>query len=189
MLLALPGSAYIYQGEELGLPEVTDIPDAARQDPRFRRTNGKSPGRDGCRVPIPWAPSGTGFGFSAGSGGSSSRARTDGVACPADPWLPEPADWGRYCVESQLADEHSFLNLCRAALRLRREHPALGRGTLRWLDPGPELLCFAREPGFILAANLGAAPAPLPAHREILLASGLVTGGSLPPDSAAWLPA
>jgi len=74
-------------------------------------------------------------------------------------------------------------------VRLRREHPALGRGTLGWLDPDPGLLCFAREPGFVLAANFGAAPAPLPAHREILLASGPVAGGSLPPDTAAWLSA
>ena len=69
---------------------------------------------------------------------------------------------------------------------MRRDHPALGRGTLRWLD-AEGLLCFAREPGFILAANLGAAPVPLPVHREILLASGPVTDGSLPPDTAAWL--
>jgi alpha-glucosidase len=180
VLLALPGSAYIYQGEELGLPEVTGIGDAARQDPRFRRTKGEYPGRDGCRVPIPWAPAGTGFGFSLTSDG----------ACPSAPWLPMPPDWGRYSVESQLADEHSFLNLYRAALRLRRDHPALGRGTLHWLSPaGAALLCFAREPGFILAANLGTAPAPLPAHREILLASGPVNGGSLPPDTAAWLSA
>jgi alpha-glucosidase len=182
ILLALPGSAYIYQGEELGLAEVTDIPAAARQDPRFRRTHDQSPGRDGCRVPIPWAHTGTGHGFSLTNAGAS----------PADPWLPQPADWGRYSVESELADEHSFLHLYRAALGLRRDHPALGRGTLRWLDPVPEnpaLLCFAREPGFVLAANFGAAPAPLPAHREILLASGPVTGGSLPPDTAAWLSA
>jgi alpha-glucosidase len=85
------------------------------------------------------------------------------------------------------------LSLYRTALRLRRDHPALGRGTLRWLDQGwldqegTGMLCFAREPGFILAVNLGAAPAPLPAHREILLASEPVTGGSLPPDTAAWL--
>src|SRR5208282_4521171 len=151
LLLALPGSAYIYQGEELGLPEVTDIPDDARRDPSFRRTHGRSPGRDGSRVPIPWARTGAGFGFSGGSSGT-----------PAAPWLPQPADWGHYSVEAQLADEQSFLSLYRAALRLRREHPALGRGTMRWLD-GPEhaegagLICFAREPGFLFAANLGAA--------------------------------
>jgi alpha-glucosidase len=91
-------------------------------------------------------------------------------------------------VESQLTDEHSTLNLYRSALRLRRDHPALGPGELRWLGPDDGgLLCFAREPGFILAANLGAAPVPLPAHREVLLTSGPVTGGSLPPDTAAWL--
>jgi alpha-glucosidase len=185
ILLALPGSAYIYQGEELGLPEVTGIGDEARQDPRFFRTRGEYPGRDGCRVPIPWSRTGTGFGFSLTSQG-------DG---PAAPWLPQPAGWGRYSVESQLTDELSALNLYRAALRLRRVHPALGPGALSWTDregtgPGEGgLLCFAREPGFILAANFGPAPARLPAHREVLLASGLVTGGSLPPDTAAWLSA
>jgi len=180
ILLALPGSAYIYQGEELGLPEVTDIPDDARRDPAFRRTNAEHPGRDGCRVPLPWARTGTGFGFSLTQDGGR----------PAEPWLPQPPDWGRHSVDSQLADEHSFLGLYRTALRLRRVHPALGRGTLRWLDrEDSSLLCFAREPGFILAANLGTAPAPLPAHREVLLASGPVTGGGLPPDTAAWLSA
>jgi alpha-glucosidase len=136
-------------------------------------------------VPIPWSRTGTGFGFSLTSPG-------DG---PAAPWLPQPAEWGRYGVESQLADEHSTLNLYRAALRLRRDHPALGPGALRWT--GQEgagageggLLCFAREPGFILAANFGRAPAPLPPHREVLLASEPVAGGSLPPDAAAWLSA
>jgi alpha-glucosidase len=122
VLLALPGSAYIYQGEELGLPEVTGIPDDARQDPRFSRTRGEYPGRDGCRVPIPWSRTGTGFGFSLTSQGGG----------PAGPWLPEPAEWGRYSVESQFADEHSTLNLYRAALRLRRDHPALARTALRW---------------------------------------------------------
>jgi alpha-glucosidase len=97
VLLALPGSAYIYQGEELGLPEVTDIPEGARQDPRFFRTMGEYPGRDGCRVPLPWSGTGTGFGFSRTGQGSS----------PPGPWLPQPADWGRYSVESQLTDEQS----------------------------------------------------------------------------------
>jgi len=181
LMLALPGSAYIYQGEELGLPEVTDIPDDARRDPVFRRTAGRVPGRDGCRVPIPWARTGRGFGFS----------RTDDGASSAAPWLPQPPDWGRYSVESQLADERSFLSLYRTALRLRRDHPALGRGELRWLEQpdGTGLLCFAREPGFIFAANLGTAPAPLPAHREILLASEPFTDASLPPATAAWLAA
>jgi alpha-glucosidase len=101
-------------------------------------------------------------------------------------------------VESQIADEHSTVNLYRSALRLRRDHPALGRGApgpgapgpdaLRWLGPDDGgLLCFAREPGFVLAANLGPVPVPLPAHHDVLLASGPVACGSLPPDTAAWL--
>jgi alpha-glucosidase len=184
LLLALPGSAYIYQGEELGLPEVTDLPDAARQDPRFRRTRGRSPGRDGCRVPLPWTSSGADFGFSDNDS-------------PAPPWLPQPPGWGGYSVEAQLADPDSFLSLYRVALRLRREHPALGPGTLRWLD-GPRgshsagLLCFAREPGFVFALNLGDTPVPLPPHRGILLASESGpsgTDGRLPPDTAVWLSA
>jgi alpha-glucosidase len=118
----------------------------------------------------------------------ASSALTDRAACPAEPWLPQPPDWGRYSVESQLVDQRSFLGMYRTALRLRRDHPALGRGMLRWLD-AEGLLCFAREPGFILAANLGTAPVALPVHREILLASRPVTDGSLPPDTAAWLSA
>jgi len=176
LLLALPGSAYIYQGEELGLPEVTDIPDGARRDPQFLRSGGRRPGRDGCRVPLPWTSGGPGYGFTSGS-----------------PWLPQPPGWGSYSVEAQAGDPGSFLSLYREALRLRREHPALGRGTLRWLgEPDqagrPGALCFAREPGFVFAANLGAAPAPLPPHKQVLLASGPV-GGGLPPDTAAWLAA
>jgi len=185
LLLALPGSAYIYQGEELGLPEDTDLPDAARRDPTFLRTGGRRPGRDGCRVPIPWTRAGADFGFSGTAGGS------------APLWLPQPPGWGGYSVEAELEDPISFLSLYRAALRLRRGHPALGRGTLRWLDGpqdpgGADLLCFAREPGFIFAANFGDAAAPLPPHREVLLASGpdpLRPDGSLPPGTAVWLSA
>jgi alpha-glucosidase len=179
LLLALPGSAYIYQGEELGLPEVTGIPANARQDPRFRRSGGRVPGRDGCRVPLPWTSQGPDCGFS----------RTGGDSDPAQPWLPQPPGWGRYSVGTEQADEDSFLALYHAALRVRREHPALGPGTMRWLE-GPEgLLCFAREPGFVFAANFGPDPVPLPAHSEILLGSEPVADGMLAPDAAAWLSA
>jgi alpha-glucosidase len=187
LLFALPGSAYLYQGEELGLPEVLDIPAAARQDPVFRRTGGKVRGRDGCRVPLPWTSGGDSFGFSRTLSGSS----------PAAPWLPQPADWGAYSIAAQRADPDSFLRLYLAALRLRREHPALGwpkRGTghMRWLDAPDDALVFARDPGFVFAANLGVAPVPLPPHREVLLASGKLLpgggeGGRLPRDTAAWL--
>jgi alpha-glucosidase len=180
--LALPGSAYIYQGEELGLPEVTDIPDEARRDPTFRRTGGRILGRDGCRVPLPW---------SAGDPGEPS-------------WLPRPPDWGRYSVQAESDDPDSFLALYRAALRLRRAHPALGRahpaldrGGLRWLESPPGSLVFAREPGFVLAANLGRSAIPLPSHTRVLLASAPLAsaplasaplaGEILPPDTAVWL--
>ena len=185
LLLALPGSAYIYQGEELGLPEVADLPAAARQDPRFRRTHGQLLGRDGCRVPLPWTRGGADFGFSE-------------TAPSAPPWLPQPPDWGRYSVEAQLGDPDSFLRLYQVALRLRRSHPALGRGTMRWLDGhdavGNEqgLLCFAREPGFIFAVNLGTAAVPLPSHGTILLASEpdpVSSDGYLRPEVAVWLSA
>jgi len=109
LLFALPGSAYLYQGEELGLPEVLDIPAAARQDPTFRRTGGKVRGRDGCRVPLPWSSGGDSFGFSRTISGSS----------PAPPWLPQPADWGAYSVATERADPDSFLRLYLSALRLR----------------------------------------------------------------------
>jgi alpha-glucosidase len=177
LLFALPGSAYVYQGEELGLPEVLDIPDDARQDPAFRRTGGKVRGRDGCRVPLPWDSGGASFGFSRTIPGSS----------PARPWLPQPPDWGRYSVAAEKETPGSFLRLYQDALRLRRAHPALGAGRMRWLDAPPDTLVFARDPGFVFAANLGATAVPLPPHREVLLASAPVTRGELATDTAAWL--
>ena len=188
-LLALPGSAYIYQGEELGLPEVTDIPDSARQDPTFRRTGGKVAGRDGCRVPLPWDRGGPSFGFS----------RTGSASSPAAPWLPQPAGWGERSVAAESDDPGSFLTLYREALRIRRGHPALGTGpdgsgSIRWLEAPDDALCFARDPGFLFLANLGPEPLRLPEFREVLVASGpLIPGahgrsdGSLPKDTAVWL--
>jgi alpha-glucosidase len=203
LLLALPGSAYLYQGEELGLPEVLDIPDAARQDPAFRRTGGKVRGRDGCRVPLPWDRGGGSFGFSRTDAASSPAATVPvgtnqpvpvGTNQPASvgtnqpAWLPQPADWGRYSVAAERDIPGSFLGLYRDALRLRRAHPALGEGRMRWLDAPPDTLVFARDPGFVFAANLGGAALPLPPHREVLLASAPFTQhGELAADAAAWL--
>jgi alpha-glucosidase len=175
LLFALPGSAYIYQGEELGLPEVTGIPDADREDPRFFRTGGRVPGRDGCRVPLPWTQGGPDYGFSA--------------APDQAPWLPQPPDWGRYSVAAEQAQPDSFLMLYQTALRLRRQHPALGPGGMRWLDSPADVLSFARDPGFVFTANVSTEPVPLPAHHEVLLVSEPLAGGLLPPDAAAWLSA
>jgi alpha-glucosidase len=182
LLLGLPGSAYIYQGEELGLAEVTDIPDSARQDPTFFRTGGKVVGRDGSRVPLPWERDGSSFGFS----------ETD-AAPPVAPWLPQPAGWGEHSVAAEADDPGSFLTLYREALRIRRTHPALGTGpgggdAMRWLPSPDDALCFARDPGFLFVANLGQSPLRLPEFRSVLLASGPLTpDGMLPPDAAVWL--
>ncbi len=176
LLLALPGSVCVYQGEELGLPEVLDLPPEVRADPAFRRSGERQLGRDGCRVPLPWSGAAPPYGFSPAAG--DAQART---------WLPQPTDWQHYTVESQQRDPDSFLGLYRAALRLRREHPGLVSGSMTWLDGPPGMLSFSREPGFAFAANLGTAPAPLPSHDRVLLASGPVEDGRLPPDTAAWL--
>jgi len=179
LMLPLPGSVYLYQGEELGLPEVFDLPDEARQDPVFVRSKGTELGRDGCRVPLPWSGSQPPYGF--GPAGSV-------------PWLPQPASWAESSVAAQSGVASSTLTLYRDALRLRRELVALGDGELRWLDqPGDEVLVFERpgragDPGVLCAVNLGSVAVPVAAATgPPLIASGPLTpDGLLPPDTAAW---
>ncbi|MCU1411110.1 MAG: alpha-glucosidase [Rhodoglobus sp.] len=168
---ALPGSLYVYQGDELGLPEVEDLPEGTRQDPMHFRSNGVDPGRDGCRVPLPWAGDHPPFGFSAG---------TD-----VQPWLPQPEDWGRYTVDAEAADPGSMLSLYRAALTIRRTLD--GDESFRWLDSAPDVLCFARGGGFVSVTNLSDRPIDLPEHEEFLLGSTELVNGQLAPDSTAWL--
>ncbi|WP_067820217.1 alpha-amylase family glycosyl hydrolase [Actinomadura kijaniata] len=170
LLLALPGSAYVYQGQELGLNEVFDIPDDRRQDPLFANTGGVVVGRDGCRVPLPWDGGEPPFGFTAGTG---------------DTWLPQPASWSGLTVEAQRADPGSMLELYRTAIRLRRSLPQLGDGELTWLPSDPDVLALGRGDGFVLTLNLGGGPVPLP-EGETVLASGELQDGLLPPDTAAW---
>jgi alpha-glucosidase len=170
--MALPGSVYVYQGDELGLPEVFDLPDAVREDPVFRRTGGRDLGRDGCRVPIPWGGDAPPFEF--GTGGA---------------WLPQPGEWRDLTAARQLGDPASMLSLYRLALRVRRDEPALGDGPLRWLEMGDGVLAFARDPGFTCAVNLGAEPVPLPEGRPLVASAELTADGepALPPDAAVWL--
>ncbi len=176
LMLALPGGAYIYQGEELGLPEVEDLPDDVLEDPTWERSGHTQRGRDGCRVPIPWEGDAPPFGFSAN--------RLDGAA---QPWLPQPANWGAYTVEALDRDPDSILTLYRTALRIRRDHPALGDGTLHWLPAPDGVLAFARDPGFVCVVNLSDNPVPLP-DGTVLLASGPLTESQrLPGDTAIWL--
>jgi alpha-glucosidase len=167
LAMALPGSVYVYQGEELGLPEVEDLPDEQRQDPMYSRSGGTNRGRDGCRVPLPWSGEEPPFGF----GG-------------ADTWLPQPENWRKLSAEAQRADLGSMLNLYRTALAHRRD--LLGDGSLTWLPLGPDVLAFTRESGLVCVANLGTGPVSLPAG-EVLLASGSLEDGALPPDTTVWL--
>ncbi|MCG5218528.1 glycoside hydrolase family 13 protein [Streptosporangium sp. KLBMP 9127] len=168
LAMALPGSVYVYQGEELGLPEVDDIPDELRQDPMWNRSGHTVPGRDGCRVPLPWSGSAPPYGFSTG-----------------EPWLPQPAAWKELTTEAQETDPGSMLALYRAGLRIRAE--CLGDGSLTWLDLGDGVLAFTRESGLTCVVNLGPAPVALPPDREVLLTSGPVDVDGLPADTAAWL--
>ncbi|MBG0851052.1 glycoside hydrolase family 13 protein [Streptomyces spinoverrucosus] len=164
--LALPGAVYVYQGEELGLPEA-DIPRDRIEDPMHFRSGGTDPGRDGCRVPLPWVADAPHAGF----GG--------------EPWLPQPADWASYAADRQAQDPASMLGLYRHAIRLR---PVFGDGPLTWLPAPDGVLAFTRADGVTCLVNLADTPADLPAHTELLLGSGpLDDQGRLPKDTAVWL--
>ncbi|WP_346777314.1 glycoside hydrolase family 13 protein [Streptomyces sp. HNM0575] len=187
LTLALPGTAYLYQGEELGLPEVADLPSDALRDPMWERTGRTQKGRDGCRVPMPWRQDGPSYGF--GPGGS---------------WLPQPEGWGAHSAEAQSGVEGSFLELYRTALRLRRGFRGSGGsggaadgaggidgGVLEWLDSAEGELAFRRGSLLECRVNLSDRPVPLPSGAVPLLASdaaGMRPGeGTLPPDTAVWL--
>ena len=172
--MALPGSVYVYQGEELGLWEVEDIPEALRTDPMWVRSGHTDPGRDGCRVPLPWSGAQPPFGFSpAGATGA--------------PWLPQPAAWKDLTAQVQAGDPGSMLELYRSALRLRRELPGLGDGPMSWLDAPDDVLAFARGTGMVCVVNLSGDRVRLPVPGELLLTSGPIDGDLLPPDTAVWL--
>jgi alpha-glucosidase len=168
LAMALPGGVYVYQGEELGLPEVEDLPDSLRQDPIWSRSGHTDRGRDGCRVPLPWSGDRPPFGYSSGT-----------------PWLPQPTDWKEFTIEAQASVESSMLTLYEKALRIRRDH--LGDGTLTWLSQGEDVLAFLRESGLTCVVNLGPEPVRLPLHQMVLLSSGPLVEDTLPSDTAVWL--
>ena len=190
LMFALPGSTYLYQGEELGLPEVLDLPDHLRQDPAFGRTGAS---RDGCRVPLPWSGDTPPYGF--GPAGSTAS------------WLPAPADWAPLTAQAQTGDGSSTLELYRRALAVRAEHPALrdapaGDGTgLSWLEAGPGVLAFRRgddggtdtdggADALVCVVNLSGAPVPVDGYGVPLITSAPLDGPPgrrlLPVDAAAW---
>jgi alpha-glucosidase len=164
-MLALPGSAYLYQGEELGLEQV-DVPPEARQDPSWFRTG--KPGRDGCRVPLPWSGDAPPYGFGPGS---------------TQPWIPQPTDWAGLTVAAEAADPDSTLAFYRRALEARRTH--LADASEATAASAEADLLVVRRSGLTVLLNAGSTPLPLPAG-EVLISSGPV-GDTLPPDTAVWL--
>jgi alpha-glucosidase len=172
--LALPGTVFLYNGEELGLPDV-ELPPEARQDPMWERS-GRTVSRDGSRVPMPWQGTVPPYGFSTGT----------------STWLPMPPDWAPYTVEAQLEDPGSMLSLYRSALELRRTHPAFrtdpaGAAELEWYGAPPGCFAFRRRGATLVCAlNASGEAVPLP-PGELVLASAPLADGALPTDAAAWL--
>ncbi|RYJ06492.1 MAG: alpha-amylase [Actinomycetales bacterium] len=174
LMLALPGSAYLYQGEELGLPDATQLPVDVLQDPTWERSGHERRGRDGCRVPVPWAPDGPSLGF--GPSG--------------DPWLPQPEAYAHLSPSSQEGVEGSTLELYRELLRERRDR-SLGRGTLTWLEgTDPDLLAFvvtSEGRSTTVFTTFGTRAVELPEGSAVLASSEPLAGSTVPPDTTVWL--
>jgi len=169
MILALPGSAYIYQGEELGLPEVADMPDSQRQDPTFFRRPGVDVGRDGCRICLPWSATAKNLGFGPGEA----------------PHLPQPKEYAAYAVDVQDKDPKSTLNLYRSALALR--HQLQCAEELEWLGNDPNVIHFKRPNGWEVLVNFADSPVPVPSDRKVVVASADLVDGAVPKDTAIWV--
>ncbi|MGO1316091.1 MAG: glycoside hydrolase family 13 protein [Cellulomonadaceae bacterium] len=166
-LLALPGSAYLYQGEELGLHEVAEIPAADRQDPTFFRSEGRDFGRDGCRVPLPWTAEPGSFGFGA-----------------AGAHLPQPAWFGEYSAAVEDGVPGSTLELYRRALALRHELECAEQ--LEWVETGREdVLRFRRPNGWEVVTNFGTEPFALEGGTVVLATAG--DGSAVPGEATVWL--
>jgi len=168
LALALPGSVYVYQGEELGLPEVYDLEEDVLDDPVWRQSGNTEKGRDGCRVPLPWTSDGPSHGFGAG-----------------EAWLPQPEGWGAFAADIQDGDTHSTLELYRSALATRFEM-LTGDEDIEWLPSEPGVLAFRRGGGMTCIVNLSGAPVQLPV-ATILIASDEIADGFLPRDTTAWI--
>ena len=176
MTLALPGGTYLYQGEEIGLPEVRDIPEDRLTDPRWKMSGYVDRGRDGCRVPLPWTadPKG-GFGFS-----------TNDSLKLHESWLPQSPWMGDFAVDTQDGVEGSTLTMYRTALAIRKTEAGLGDGPMEWIQTGADVVAFKRPGNFACYINFGA-PLELPSDSQILIASGPITGHTLPTDTAVWV--
>ena len=176
MMLALPGGAYMYQGEELALPEVRDIPESRLTDPRWKMSGHMDRGRDGCRVPLPWSSNPAGaFGFS-----------NDDSLTPDAAWLPQSPWWGKFSVDSQDGVDSSTLTMYREALAIRKAEQGLGDGEMEWVEAGADVVAFERAGDFACYINFGK-EISLPVNSQVLVASGAVHGHKLPTDTAVWL--
>jgi alpha-glucosidase len=168
VMLSLPGAAFVYYGEELGLANV-NLPDWALQDPTWERSGHTARGRDAQRVPFPWSGDAPPFGFSTGRSS----------------WLPMPPSWAPLTVEAQAGDPTSTLSLYRAALGLRRTEEQLRAGDFGWLDAPADCLAYRRGQ-LTVVLNAGTRSVPLPAG-DLLLSSGPLDGPELPANTAAWV--
>lgn len=182
MTAGLPGSLYLYYGEELGLPEVLDLPEWALQDPIWVRTNHAERGRDGCRMPFPWTTDpASNFGFSETQPGTH----------PAPAWLPLPVDWGTYAASAQLHDPTSFLSLHRSILAARASYnndPS--PSNFSWVPSDRSILAY-RNASMTVVANIGQTSidlAPLIGSGRIVLASRYGQDDRiLEPADAVWI--
>ena len=166
--LGLPGSAYVYQGDELGLPDVWDQPTEALDDPVWEDSGHTIKGRDGCRVPIPWKPTGPSLGFGT-----------------AAPWLPQPQRYAPLAASVQEDDDTSMLHLYRRAIAIRNER-LTDDSEFEFLDAPAGTFGFRRCGGVRCFVNMSAEPVDLPAG-EVLLSSSPLEGDRLPGDTAVWL--
>ncbi|MDH3301016.1 MAG: glycoside hydrolase family 13 protein [Acidimicrobiia bacterium] len=170
LILSLPGSAYVYQGEELGLPEVWDLPEEVLDDPVWERSEHRQRGRDGCRVPIPWSMDGPSFGFSEVAG-----------------WLPQPAEFAGYAVEAQTGVSSSTLELYRRTLAARREY-GTDDEQITMLELGDEVLAYCRGNGLRCIVNFASTALELPEYSKMIVASNSEQDDSvLEPDCAVWV--
>ncbi|MEE8600410.1 glycoside hydrolase family 13 protein [Euzebya tangerina] len=173
LMLGLPGAVYLYQGEELGLPEVEDLPTELLADPTWERSGRELRGRDGCRVPLPWADETPSLGFGP----------RDGAA----PWLPQPEAWGPLSAAEQAEDPDSMLSLYRDALRIRGTDERFSGDSMSWLPADEQVLLFSRTDTLACLVNFGPEPVDVPDDWSVLLSSSPVVDDVVPADTAVWL--
>ncbi len=172
LMLGLPGGAYLYQGEELGLPEHTTMADDARQDPTWQRSRQLHRGRDGCRVPLPWQAAAPAHGFG-----------------PSDfTWLPQPQGWGDFALDRQRDQPGSTYEMYRAALATRRAR-LLGQGDLTWYPGYPDEVVAFTNGSVLVLANTGSSTVVLPTGATVLVSSASGSSsaaGEVPADTTVW---